>query len=61
MSYLSIKVAIAMSTEQNKPTDVQIQEDEGSWVKPEVTSYAPVKAAEGISYNPTDGISNLTA
>lgn len=30
------------------------------WVKPAVTSFAPVKAAEGISYRPTDGISNLT-
>lgn len=30
------------------------------WVKPTVTSFAPVKAAEGISYRPNDGISNLT-
>ena len=30
------------------------------WVKPAITSFAPVKAAEGISYRPTDGISNLT-
>ena len=49
-----------MSSEnQNKPA-VEAHED-GGWVKPEVTSYAPVKAAEGISYNPSDGISNLTA
>lgn len=31
-----------------------------AWVKPMVTSFAPVKAAEGISYRPNDGISNLT-
>lgn len=31
-----------------------------AWIKPEVTSFAPVKAAEGISYNPTDGLTNLT-
>lgn len=31
-----------------------------TWIKPAVTSFAPVKAAEGISYRPTDGISNLT-
>lgn len=30
------------------------------WVKPEITSFAPVQAAEGISYRPNDGISNLT-
>ena len=30
------------------------------WEKPEVFSYAPAKHAQGISYNPTDGISNLT-
>lgn len=33
---------------------------EESWVKPELASYAPVAAAEGIWYNPTDGLSNLT-
>ena len=31
-----------------------------TWVKPEIVSFAPVKAAEGISYTPSDGISNLT-
>ena len=30
------------------------------WVKPEMASFLPAKAAEGISYRPTDGISNLT-
>ncbi|MES2055850.1 MAG: hypothetical protein V4564_07935 [Pseudomonadota bacterium] len=31
-----------------------------TWVKPEIVSFEPVKAAEGISYRPNDGISNLT-
>ena len=30
------------------------------WVKPELTAYAPVQAAEGISYRPNDGLSNLS-
>jgi hypothetical protein len=30
------------------------------WVKPEIVSFLPAKAAEGIAYRPTDGISNLT-
>jgi len=30
------------------------------WVKPEIASFEPVKAAEGISYNPLDGLANLT-
>lgn len=30
------------------------------WVKPEIISFLPAKAAEGIRYRPTDGISNLT-
>ncbi len=30
------------------------------WVKPEVTSYAPVGAAQGISFKPNDGLSNLS-
>ena len=30
------------------------------WVKPEIVSFLPVKAAEGISYRPNDGISNLS-
>ena len=30
------------------------------WVKPEITSFEPVKASQGISYRPQDGISNLT-
>jgi hypothetical protein len=34
--------------------------DKEIWVKPAITSFAPVKAAEGLSYRPLDGISNLT-
>jgi hypothetical protein len=34
--------------------------ERGEWVKPEIASYLPAKAAEGISYRPSDGISNLT-
>ncbi|WP_158241573.1 hypothetical protein [Novosphingobium sp. TH158] len=32
-----------------------------AWVKPEIVSFKPVEAAEGISYRPSDGLSNLTA
>lgn len=31
------------------------------WVKPEIVSFKPVSAAQGISYMPLDGLSNLTA
>lgn len=30
------------------------------WRKPEITSFKPITDAEGISYQPSDGISNLT-
>lgn len=30
------------------------------WVTPEITTYLPAKAAEGINYRPGDGLSNLT-
>ncbi len=30
------------------------------WVKPEIASFKPVAAAEGNSYNPGDGVSNLS-
>jgi len=43
--------------EQNEAVETQAAE---AWIKPEVTSFAPVRAAEGISYNPTDGLTNLT-
>jgi len=35
--------------------------EDSDWVKPRIESFLPAKAAEGISYRPTDGISNLTA
>jgi hypothetical protein len=31
-----------------------------AWDKPSITSYLPADAAEGISYNPLDGLTNLT-
>jgi hypothetical protein len=31
-----------------------------TWVKPEIVSFKPLAAAQGISYNPLDGISNLS-
>jgi hypothetical protein len=40
---------------------VQPQSDEKeAWQKPEIISFQPVVSAQGISYNPADGISNLT-
>ncbi|NML04894.1 hypothetical protein [Sphingomonas sp. G-3-2-10] len=46
-----------------KPQEQKIAaQDEAleSWVKPQVESYAPVKAAEGIFYNRGDGLTNMT-
>jgi hypothetical protein len=34
--------------------------DKPEWCKPELTASAPVQAAEGISYRPNDGLSNLS-
>ena len=31
-----------------------------AWVKPVITSFEPVSAAQGASFRPGDGISNLT-
>jgi hypothetical protein len=31
-----------------------------AWEKPEIASFAPVRSAQGISYLPGDGVSNLT-
>ena len=45
------------SEEFNTPT---VGDEDETWVKPEVKSFSPVKAAEGISYQPSDGIYNLT-
>lgn len=41
-------------------TPDQIAADDETWVKPQIVSFLPAKAAEGISYRPNDGISNLT-
>jgi hypothetical protein len=43
---------------QNENSVAPTEIDE--WVKPEIVSFLPAKAAEGISYRPTDGISNLS-
>ncbi|MFA5966781.1 MAG: hypothetical protein WC804_22425 [Sphingomonas sp.] len=37
-----------------------VAEPSEQWVKPEVISYAPVGAAQGISFKPNDGLSNLS-
>lgn len=31
------------------------------WAKPEITSFAPISEAAGISYRPGDGISNASS
>lgn len=47
--------------EQLPPNENNVAPGEAQeWVKPEIVSFLPAKAAEGISYRPTDGISNLT-
>lgn len=45
-------------TPQDQPELTPAEREQ--WVKPEIASFLPAKAAEGISYRPTDGISNLT-
>jgi len=40
--------------------DEQTEVKTEQWVKPEIVSFVPAKAAEGIAYRPTDGFSNLT-
>lgn len=47
-------------TEQTPQHQEITPEERGEWVKPEIASFLPAKAAEGIQYRPTDGISNLT-
>lgn len=50
-----------MSDSSKDPADAAIEPNaKPEWMKPEITSFAPVQAAEGISYRPNDGISNLT-
>ena len=45
-------------TDSNPVGPVAARKD--AWETHEIVSYAPAKNAEGISYNPNDGISNLT-
>ena len=46
---------------RSETTDtVEATEGREQWVKPEFTTFLPVSAAEGISYRPNDGLSNLT-
>jgi len=49
-------------SDMNKSAPAPVVEMTGKpeWVKPEVESFVPVQAAEGISYRPNDGISNLS-
>ena len=45
---------------QAVPVAVAESRDKPEWTKPELTGFAPVQAAEGISYRPNDGLSNLS-
>ncbi|MDB5675719.1 MAG: hypothetical protein JWM65_2701 [Sphingomonas bacterium] len=47
-------------TNNDAPAPVVETTEQPAWVKPEITCFAPVQAAEGISYRPNDGISNLS-
>ena len=47
-------------TKNDAPTPAVEATDKPEWVKPGIKSFAPVQAAEGISYRPNDGISNLS-
>jgi hypothetical protein len=49
------KVSLDRATEA--PAAAPAQE---AWEKPEISSFAPVRSAQGISYLPGDGVSNLT-
>jgi hypothetical protein len=48
------------NSEQPLKSDLTAETQTKGWIKPEIVSFKPIEAAEGISYNPTDGISNLT-
>ncbi len=47
-------------SDQDVTAIVAIDEASEPWVKPEVITYAPVAAAQGISFKPNDGLSNLS-
>ena len=51
-----------MSVENSDlPKITAVEKDEReAWITPEIASFSPVKAAQGISYLPGDGQSNLT-
>ena len=46
--------------ESQSGVEPEVVED-SDWVKPRIETFLPAKAAEGIAYRPTDGLSNLTA
>ncbi len=46
---------------ENQPDKQPAVVEDSEWVKPRIESFLPAKAAEGIAYRPTDGLSNLSA
>jgi len=47
--------------ETSKGSNEELGKDQAEvWIKPQLVSFSPVKAAEGISYQPGDGLYNLT-
>ena len=59
ITHLNWRIAVAKSEQPLEPTSTPESENQG-WIKPEIVSFKPVEAAEGISYTPRDGLSNLT-
>lgn len=49
-----------MNDLENQNQETSSTEELQAWIKPEILSFKPVEAAEGIRYRPSDGISNLT-
>ncbi len=51
-----------MSDNQSKFDDSQVMGSEAKkpWLEPDIVTFQPAAAAEGVSYNPTDGLTNLT-
>jgi hypothetical protein len=43
-----------------QPNPEPAAEVKEAWQKPEILSFQPAASAQGISYSPTDGVSNLT-
>lgn len=46
---------------EKQPDTQPVAVEDSDWVKPRIESFLPAKAAEGIAFNPADGLSNLTA